>query len=224
MNKTKVFSQKESYQEGKTFTFSKNPDSYLQSFGLIDVKKIEPSIEVILAYSTKNNILKKDMYGNLLKCYLPSPVAEKLKIAQNFIKSNNPKLSLLILDGSRPLHIQKWMWDSLLIPVSIKKNYLTPPETISLHNYGAAVDVTLIDEKGKLLDMGSPYDYFGEISKPSKELFFKEKGLLTDIHLKNRMILREAMKKAGFQMISSEWWHFNFCSRSEAAKKFKLIP
>lgn len=72
----------------------------------------------------------------------------------------------------------------------------------SSHSRGSTVDLTLLDMKsGKELDMGSPFDFFGDISHPDY------KGI-TDEQFENRMILQKAMIRGGFKPMDSEWWHF----------------
>ncbi len=72
----------------------------------------------------------------------------------------------------------------------------------SSHNRGSAVDLTLLDMKtGKELDMGSPFDFFGEISHPDY------RGI-TDEQYENRMTLQRAMVRNGFVPLGCEWWHF----------------
>ena len=73
----------------------------------------------------------------------------------------------------------------------------------SSHSRGSAVDLTLLDMKtGKELDMGGPFDLFSEVSHPDYE------GI-TEEQYENRMILRKAMLRSGFQPIDCEWWHFS---------------
>ena len=74
---------------------------------------------------------------------------------------------------------------------------------MSSHSRGSAVDLTLLDMKtGKELDMGSPFDLFSEVSHPD----FRG---VTDEQYENRMLLRKAMMRNGFQPIDCEWWHFS---------------
>lgn len=86
------------------------------------------------------------------------------------------------------------------------------------------MDLTLAYSNGKPLDMGTDFDYFGNLAQPRLENENLRKGLLTKVQIKNRQLLRKVMQEAGFQMTSSEWWHFNFCSLKAARKKFKIIP
>ena len=72
----------------------------------------------------------------------------------------------------------------------------------SSHSRGSTVDLTLLDMKtGKELDMGSPFDFFGEISHP-------DYTGITQEQYANRMLLQRAMVRNGFKPIDCEWWHF----------------
>lgn len=72
----------------------------------------------------------------------------------------------------------------------------------SSHSRGSAVDLTLLDMKtGKELDMGSPFDFFGEVSHPD----YKD---ITPEQYDNRMMLQQVMVRNGFKPLECEWWHF----------------
>lgn len=72
----------------------------------------------------------------------------------------------------------------------------------STHSRGSTVDVTLLDAAtGKELDMGSPFDFFGEVSHPD----YKD---ITEEQYENRMKLQSVMVRNGFKTIETEWWHF----------------
>ena len=72
----------------------------------------------------------------------------------------------------------------------------------SSHSRGSTIDLTLLDmATGKEVDMGSPFDYFGEASHPDFQ------GVTAEQHA-NRMTLQHAMVRAGFEPIDCEWWHF----------------
>lgn len=72
----------------------------------------------------------------------------------------------------------------------------------SSHSRGSTVDLTLLDmATGKEVDMGSPFDFFGEISHPDY------KGI-TEEQYANRMMLQKVMVRNGFEPIDCEWWHF----------------
>ena len=69
------------------------------------------------------------------------------------------------------------------------------------HTRGSTIDLTIIKKDGSYVDMGGTFDLFSEISHP-------DYPNLTAQQKKNRKILRDAMTKAGFRGISSEWWHY----------------
>lgn len=190
---------------------------------LVDINSLDSNIRVVLHYSTSHNFLNKDLYHGLQNCYLPCEVAIKLSNAQHFLNAQFPNYHLIVFDAVRPLHIQKQMWDELDMPAKDKINYLAHPSDISLHNYGAAVDVGIIGDNDVLLNMGTPFDFFGELSEPKREKEFIENGKLSQEALNNRLLLRNVMMKAGFTTITSEWWHFNATNKVTAAAKYELI-
>ena len=72
----------------------------------------------------------------------------------------------------------------------------------SSHSRGSTVDLTLLDmATGKEVDMGSPFDYFSEVSHPDY------RGVTAEQY-ENRMMLQNVMVKHGFVPIDCEWWHF----------------
>lgn len=74
--------------------------------------------------------------------------------------------------------------------------------TKSSHTRGSTVDLTIVHARtGKDVDMGSPFDFFGDISHTDYE------GITKEQH-DNRMLLKNTMVKHGFQPIRGEWWHF----------------
>lgn len=195
----------------------------MERLGLIDVLSLDSTLKVDLRYSTMNNFTGKDMYGDLNNCYLQKDVAEKLVTAQAELKRQFPYYSLIVFDGARPVSIQQVMWDSVDLSPVDRQKYLSNPANRSLHNYGAAVDVSIVDERGVELDMGTPYDYFGELAHPRKETEYFEAGELTETQIANRELLRSVMRTAGFSRIETEWWHFNSTSRVRAAEIYPVI-
>ena len=202
--------------------FSQTEQSIL-SAGLVDIKTIDSSIVVDLKYSTTDNFLCTDVYGDFNKCYLQPDVAEKLRLAQLFLKSKFPYYNLIIYDAARPRSIQQKMWATIDVPYYEKSKYLSNPAGGSLHNFGAAVDVSIIDENGYVLDMGTTYDYFGELAYPREEDRMIQEGKLSYNQLLSRELLRTTMQQAGFFGITTEWWHFNSCCRNEAYTKYEII-
>lgn len=195
-----------------------------RNYDLVNIKTLDSSIQVDLRYSGTNNFLKYNLYDGLRNAYFNCETAVRVAGAQYLLKQINPDYSLMILDAARPQHIQQMMWDSLKMHPDVKQFYLSKPEETSLHNYGGAVDVTIVNLKtGKLLDMGTDYDFFGKLSEPIYEKKFLASGELSETAYKNRLLLREVMQRAGLNPITSEWWHFSICKKEEAASRFRLI-
>lgn len=196
----------------------------LSSIGLIDIQEIDPTIKVELKYATTDNFTGKQLYYVLQKAYLQKDVALQLKNAQRFLQDKHPSYALLIYDAARPVEVQQRMWDALAhVPVNERTKFVSNPKNHSIHNYGAAVDLTIVDEDGKPLDMGAKYDEIEQIAYPRLEQEFLKKGLLTEQQIKNRELLREVMIKAGFRNIATEWWHFNACTREQAKAYYSVF-
>ena len=193
-------------------------------YGLVNICEMDSNIRVVLMYNSTTNFLGKRFYKGLDQCYLNCEVATKLNNAQKLLKAKFPFYNLIVFDATRPAHIQKMMWDSLKLQPIVKYDYLARPDELSLHNYGAAVDVSIINEKGVLLDMGTPYDFFGELAQPKLEAEQYASGKLSKAALCNRLLLRKTMQQCGFYPITSEWWHFNACNKVYAAANYRLIP
>ncbi|MBK7441893.1 MAG: M15 family metallopeptidase [Chitinophagales bacterium] len=195
----------------------------LQAAGLVNVQSVIPEIQVELKYSTTDNFLHADVYGDLTNAYLQKDVVEKLKAAYQFLQETHPNLTFIIYDAVRPLSIQYKMWEILDLPPGQKEKYLSNPKNGSIHNYGAAIDMSLAEKNGNPLDMGTPFDFFGEAAEPQLEYKMLQEGLLTQQQIDNRKILRSVMQKAGFRQLPAEWWHYNSCSREEAKIKYAVI-
>jgi D-alanyl-D-alanine dipeptidase len=189
--------------------------------GLVDVKSACPRVLVELKYSTTDNFMGVDMYGRLKRCYVVPRVSEMICRGQELLDSIAPGIHLKVLDGARPMSVQRMMWDSVKHDPGIK--YVASPGYGSLHNYGAAVDVTLSDSAGHDLDMGTPFDDFDSLAQPRFEMYFRERGDLTGQQIENRVLLRRVMRHAGFTGILKEWWHFNAMSIDAARAQYRLI-
>lgn len=206
-----------------------SPDtSYLEyvfkGYDLVNIRQQDSTVRVGLRYADTTNFLKRNFYDGLRNAYLPCEVAIRVCNAQYFLKQVNPEYSLLIMDAARPLHIQQIMWDSLNMDADKKFNYLSPPYETSLHNYGCAVDLTIMNvSQNTLMDMGTDFDTFEKLSQPVYESRFLKTGELSQEAYYNRRLLRYAMIRAGFHSIPSEWWHFGYGNKERAAAKFKLI-
>jgi D-alanyl-D-alanine dipeptidase len=196
----------------------------MQKQGLVEVTSQVPGVLVELKYATADNFMKKDVYGCLTHAYLQKETMAKLKKAQALLEKEHPGYHLLIYDAARPLSKQWELWNTLTeYPPAKRRTYVADPKEHSIHNYGSAIDLTVADEKGNALDMGTKFDFFGELAYPSKERELLSKNKLSKKAYENRQILRNAMKSAGFMPIEYEWWHFNAFSRAEAKRRYQVV-
>ncbi len=191
---------------------------------LVDIQGINSTILVELKYATSDNFMKMKLYAHMNKAYLQKDVALRLSECQEYLTQMKPGFKLLVFDAVRPVSVQQKMWDALdSIPPVERGKFVSNPKNRSLHNLGAAIDLTICDENGKPLDMGAGYDDIRKIAYPEMESFYLKSGDLTTKQIENRELLRNVMRKEGFRNIPTEWWHFNACSRSEALKKYKIL-
>lgn len=192
---------------------------------LVDVQTVDSSILVELKYSTTDNFVGKDVYGDLETAYLQPMAAEKLAKASRWLQQRRPDLRLLVYDAARPQSAQWKLWNALpQYSERQRRTYVADPREGSIHSYGCAVDLTLATATGKPLDMGTPYDFFGPKAYPSREAELLKTGQLTRQQVENRRLLRQAMQAGGFMPIAYEWWHFNALSRKQAKARYKLMP
>lgn len=189
--------------------------------GLIDVHVIDNSIRVDLVNSDPaKNYFREDFYTGLSKAYLREEVAKKLSVAQKYLKSQISEYSILIMDAARPRSVSQRMYDKM--KGTRFEKFVANPKRGSMHNYGIAVDVTIVDEKDKEIDMGFTPFYKSDLSiywGYAKLKIFD----LSEAQKKNRKLLSSVMTKAGFFPLSYEWWHFNGLRKEEARRKYKII-
>ncbi|MFZ2956144.1 MAG: M15 family metallopeptidase [Candidatus Ozemobacteraceae bacterium] len=160
------------------------------------VTDIEPLLLTDVRYATPNNFTGKIVYESD-KVLLREPVAKQLAKAARYLKETYG-FQFKIFDGYRPLAIQKKFWAILPDP-----KFVADPKVGSRHNRGAAVDLTIVDASGKEFEMGTPFDDF----TPRAAFGYKE--LSESVRL-NRHLLASVMKKFGFDVLPSEWWHFDY--------------
>jgi D-alanyl-D-alanine dipeptidase len=139
---------------------------------------------------------------------LHTQAAVALAQAVDILRENYPDYRLVVLDALRPHRIQEMLWQHL--EGTKLRSYVADPARGSIHSFGMAVDVTILDAEGKELDMGTAFDALEEKSHPKQEAQFLADGSLTQAQYGNRQVLRQTMFGAGFRGINSEWWHFNF--------------
>ncbi len=169
----------------------------------VNIKNYSSNFVFDMKYATNDNFLKSKVY-DCPECYLRLATVKALIAAnQDFMKLG---YRIQFFDCYRPLDVQKKMWAIVSNP-----DYVANPAKGSIHNRGGAVDITLVNKKNKVLNMGTAFDFFGE--KAGHE--YKK---LSKKVLKNRQLLKENMIKNNFKIQNSEWWHYNL----NAATNFKV--
>lgn len=194
----------------------------LRRAGLVEVREVDPSLQVDLMYARADNFTGSILYTDIHKAFLLPAAAEKLRQAQQQLKTYNPSWSLIVYDAARPMSAQRKMWS--LVKGTENRIYVSNPANGGgLHNYGAAVDVSIVDSAGQPLPMGSPVDFFGAAARPDQEARLLKQGQLTFQEIYHRRLLRKVMVKAGFRALPTEWWHFNLMSRKEARENYTAL-
>lgn len=156
------------------------------------------------------------------ECLVRKEVYERLCIAKSYLPLG---INLRIYDAWRPFKLQQELYDMYANDViemfdlhneseeekrRIVGQYVSIPDKrmAPVHTTGGAVDVTLVDSFGCELDMGTTFDHFGVRSNTA---YFENTD--DEVVKKNRRILYNAMKKAGFTNLPSEWWHYDYGDR-----------
>lgn len=177
--------------------------------------------KIDLRYASTNNITGRNVYGPFNKAFLHRIAAEKLSHAYRLLRESNPGYGFIVYDALRPGCVQRVMWNH--VKGTDGEKYFANPDIGSVHSYGFAVDISVIDQQGRELDMGAGFDDFRDISAPSQEAKYRASGQLTERHLANRLILRNAMEGAGFIQLPHEWWHYDALPKTEVRSRFRLI-
>lgn len=178
-------------------------------------------VKLDIRYKTKNNFTGEALYPSDWKTYLHPLAAARLVKAAAILKKKEPRLTLVVLDVTRPVSIQRQLYKKVRgTPLA---RYVSSPSGTSIHNYGLAVDCTIIDETGKELDMGTKYDEFTPLSEPRYEKKHLKEGKLTQEQYLNRRFLREVLRAAGLRPILNEWWHFEAVRKKELNGKYKVV-
>ncbi len=185
-------------------------------------------------------------YGEHSPYFLRESLISSLIEAQNHLQQIYPNWRIQIFDAYRPVAVQQFMvdysfaqaleerglietelsptkrqeiWEAVYEIWAVpSKEEKTPPP----HSTGAAVDVTLVDDNGRVVDMGSPIDEMSERSLP--DYFANNTELEPQQYHAHRQLLHDVMLKAGFQRNPREWWHFSLGDQMYSWLNNQLIP
>lgn len=194
----------------------------LKHYGLVNIQDIDSTIRVKLIYATPKNFTQTNLYGSLSKAYLEPGFATKVARAQKILKSTQPSYTLLIWDAARPISVQRKM--RKVVEGTGNEKYVANGDRGGRHNYGVAVDLTIADGTGQPLDMGTPFDYFGEAAHVGNEADLVKAGIITANALQNRQLLYKIMKEVDLVPYHREWWHYEEpIPMTNVRNKYKLL-
>ena len=178
-------------------------------------------IAIELRYATPDNFVGRDLYSPHDCAWLHRDAASALEKAVAWLAERRPGYKLLVLDALRPQRVQEELWAALQGTELL--GYLADPARGSIHSFGMAVDISILDPEGRELDMGTGFDDLTELSHPALEAAMLARGAITAAQIANRELLRGAMFQAGFQGINSEWWHFDCGDRVQVRASYTRV-
>jgi len=180
-----------------------------------------PELVLDLRYATADNFVGRNLYGEFDAAFLHRRAAAKLLRAAQLLEQRRPGWRLCVLDALRPGRVQRVLWS--VVEGTELEIYVANPVLGSIHSFGMAVDVTLQDEAGTAMDMGTPFDDFTELAQPQCEARMRAAERLSVQQLEHRLLLRQCMRDAGFLNILTEWWHFDAGERALIRRSFALV-
>lgn len=146
-------------------------------------------------------------------------VLTRLQQAQSLLPGG---VQLLFIEGYRPPSLQRRYFEEYSDELAranpdwqaaelreAASRFVSPPE-IAPHSAGAAVDVTLVDHRGRERDMGTRVNASPEESSGA---CYTDAPNLTARARTNRATLGGALSTAGLINYGTEWWHWSFGDR-----------
>ena len=207
----------------------------------VKVPDVIPDVILEIRYHSTYNFVGQRIEGYMSPmAYLTWQAADSLKVVSDELKELGYRIK--IWDAYRPQravdHFIRWAEDlsdttmkAVFYPMVDKSELFEKQYILSRsgHTRGSTVDLTLVDEQtGKEINMGSPFDWFGDEShpdycgNPETGEFIPTPGGLTKEQFEHRMLLRSVMLKHGFAPIDSEWWHFTLKNEPYPDKYFNF--
>lgn len=173
--------------------------------------------------------------GTIPEIYARKSVLKKLGEAAELLPCG---CRFVVFDCWRPLQVQLGLFSIFQKRLGRKYPSLPPkkirqmasayvacpdesPSSSFPHGTGGAVDLSIADENGLLLNMGTDFDDFTEKSGTS----YYEKRLKQGPRLKpeeaealrNRRLLYSIMIRSGFTNYTGEWWHYDYGNQNWAS-------
>ncbi|QSE99177.1 M15 family metallopeptidase [Fulvivirga lutea] len=172
----------------------------LADTSFVNIKDYSSDFAFDMRYATSNNFLDTVVY-DCENCLMRYAVARALIKANDSLMQRGYRIKFF--DCFRPVEVQFKMWE--IYPDA--RYVANPNKSGSVHNKGAALDITIEGLNGEPVDMGTEFDHFGE------EAHHAYTGFSEQV-LNNRKILKGIMEHFGFNSIRTEWWHYNFGGNS----------
>lgn len=160
---------------------------------LIEITEQDHKVLIDLKYATDDNFTGAPVYQRAL-CFLHPEAEQCLRHAVTLAERLGYRLR--IFDAFRPAEAQWKLWNHTPDP-----DFLADPRRGSPHSRGAAIDLTLVDQNGNDLDMGTGFDAFTPLSHHGN-------GEISQQAQQNRLILMGLMTTAGWDFYRNEWWHY----------------
>lgn len=197
-----------------------------EGWGYID--DYVPDAQLEIRYNTANNFTGRRLPG--YRASLAPMRLEALDALSRVAEELRQRgLGIRVYDAYRPQRATDAMiaWAQDASDTATKPEYYPEIDKESIpgkfvarrsaHRLGGTIDLTVLDwGTGTNLDMGGPFDFFGELSS------YEYEGI-TDAQSANRTLLREVMTKHGFKPYDREWWHFSFPVEGEGGD-FDILP
>ncbi|GAA4621926.1 M15 family metallopeptidase [Cellulomonas oligotrophica] len=131
-------------------------------------------------------------------------------------------VALRVLEGHRPVEAQRAIIARYSAQVAADRPGLgaaelarltsrfVAPVAVAPHVAGSAVDLTLVDDRGQELDMGTPVDATPEQSGGRCFTAARDISAAARAH---RALLGEVLGPAGLVNYPTEWWHWSWGDR-----------
>ncbi len=159
---------------------------------LFDITQENYDILLDIRYASTNNILNKPLYETPF-CLLNEAARPALEKA--ILLAQEKGLRFKVFDAWRPFEVQEAFYAAAPDIFSDPQNGAAP------HCRGIAIDLTLVDENGQELDMGTDFDDLTEKA-------YHDCPAVDEAAKKNRKTLLKIMLDAGWDWFDQEWWHY----------------
>lgn len=187
--------------------------------GFVRLRDVAPGVRQDIRYAGADNFTGAPVPGyEAAECWLLEPVARALgEVARDAAREG---LGLVVWDGYRPQrasdHFLRWSQSAGESPAAAQLRARFHPRVErrdlfargflserSSHSRGCAVDLGLLDAAGALVDLGTGFDVFDDLSAT-------DCPDVAQAARANRALLRRLMEARGFRNYTLEWWHFGY--------------